>query len=248
MIVTINGKTVECEPGEYLLGVAERNGIHIPSLCNHEGLGGQGCCRICIVEVEAAGGHRDIVAACVYPIERDCAIFTDSDRIRRHRRMVLALLRARAAESDEIADLCDKYSVQEYGRFTALSGSEKCILCGLCVKACDSLGTGAISTVSRGVDKKVSTPYDEPALVCVGCGSCASVCPTNAITMTEDETTRTIWNKEFDLAKCKRCGAVIGTAFEHYRAANRIDAKPTELCTVCRKKAPADIMATTFAR
>jgi len=252
MNITIDGKAVECENGEYLLDVAARNGINIPTLCHHEALKGLGSCRVCIVETEI-DGRRDIVASCVYPLERDCAVYTDSDRVRRHRRMILALLQARAPGSIEIARLCEEYGTQKYRRFSARSkgdgsGDTKCILCGLCVKACESLGTGAIGTVGRGVEKKVSTPYDEPALVCVGCGSCAAVCPTGAIELKEDSSTRTIWGKEFDLEFCKECGAVTGTAFEMYRAANRIGAEPPELCGDCRKKAITGVMASTYGK
>ena len=66
--------------------------------------------------------------------------------------MVLALLRARAPEADRVARLCKMYGVPDYDRFASNPG-EKCILCGLCVKACQSLGTGAIAAVNRGVDK-----------------------------------------------------------------------------------------------
>ena len=247
MTVTIDGKAVACSPGEYLLEVAKRNGIIIPSLCNHGGMDGQGCCRVCLVEAET-DGRRDLVTACVYPLERDCAVFTDSDRVKKHRRMVLALLRSRAQESEDISKLCEKYDVREYSRFSVRDGNGKCILCGLCVKACENLGTAAISTVHRGVDKKVSTPFDEPAVVCVGCGSCAAVCPTGAIEIKEDASTRTIWEKVFDLALCKKCGAVMGTAFELYRAANRAEAEPSDLCDKCKKKTITDVLAVTFGR
>ena len=52
MIITIDGKQCSCENGEFLLQVARRNGIYIPTLCHHEALPGQGCCRVCIVEVD----------------------------------------------------------------------------------------------------------------------------------------------------------------------------------------------------
>ena len=52
MIITIDGKQCSCEKGEFLLQVARRNGIYIPTLCHHEALPGQGCCRVCIVEVD----------------------------------------------------------------------------------------------------------------------------------------------------------------------------------------------------
>jgi ferredoxin len=100
--------------------------------------------------------------------------------------------------------------------------------------------------MNRGVEKKVSTPYDEPSLVCVGCASCASVCPTGAIEAYEDESARVIWDKKFPLARCKRCGEVFGTAFEIRRAAQRLGSAPPELCEKCRRKAMADVMAETF--
>ena len=250
MTITIDGKKAVCQPGEYLLNIAERAGIRIPSLCHHEGIPGQGCCRVCIAEVETRSGgeniRREIVASCVYPVEGECSVFTDSDRVRRDRGVVLALLRARAPASVEIERLCSEYGAPDNERFVIQADSEKCILCGLCVKACESLGTGAISTVSRGIDKKVSTPYDEPAIVCVGCGSCAAVCPTGAISVCDDSANRTIWNKSLPLALCKRCGAAFGTMFEHYRASEHAGAPPPELCPECRRKAVTDTMADTF--
>lgn len=245
--ITIDGKKIECQAGEYLLDVAARNGIIIPSLCRHEGLPGQGCCRICIVEVET-GARRDIVTSCIYPVGQDCIVYTDSDAVRQNRRIVLALLRSRVPESEVVGHFCKEYDVPEFGRFSPRDDTGACILCGLCVKACEKLGTGAISTVNRGIDKKVSTPYDEPSLVCVGCASCASVCPTGAIDVYEDESSRVIWNKKFPLARCKRCGVVIGTAFEIRRAARRIDSDPPELCEKCRRLAMTDVIADTYSQ
>lgn len=244
MTITIDGKSCECERGEYLLDIAGRNGIVIPSLCHHGGLPGQGCCRVCIVETETRG-RRNIVTACVYPVEQECSVFTNSDRVKRQRGMILALLHARAPESTEVALLCELYGAPEYERFAVKSG-EKCILCGLCVKACESLGTGAISTVNRGVEKAVSTPYDEPSADCAGCGSCAGVCPTGAITVDEDDSSRTIWGKTFPLQMCGRCGKPAGTREELELAAKKAGSEPSPLCGECRRKAVADAMAAAY--
>lgn len=246
MIVTIDNNPCVCEQGEYLLEIAARNGITIPSLCHHEGLPGQGCCRVCIVEVEA-DNRRSIVTACVYPVERECTVFTNSENVSKQRSMVLCLLRCMAPESKEVARLCEKYGVLEYNRFEKRTGG-KCILCGLCVKACESLGTGAISTVNRGIEKAVTTPYDEPSAVCVGCASCAKVCPTGAILVTETEKKRTIWGKTFPIRACKYCGKPIGTSAELKRAAAKSGAGIPVLCETCRKKVIANTLASTFGR
>lgn len=246
MTITINGTPCECEKGEFLLQIARRNGFEIPTLCHHEAVPGQGCCRLCIVEVVERGRGK-IVVSCVYPVERECEVLTGSDKVRRERGMILRLLQKRAPESDEIKALCEKYGAPEIPRFVEADAG-KCVLCGLCVKACAELSVGAISTVNRGVTKEVAPPYHEPSAVCVGCGSCASVCPTGAIELTDAGDIRTIWGKKFQLVRCKRCGAVIGTRLALRLAAKRAGSDKVEetLCPDCRKKEMADVFAHSF--
>ena len=123
---------------------------------------------------------------------------------------------------------------------------DACILCGLCVQACDSLGTGAISTVDRGTEKRVDTPYSDPSLDCIGCLSCANVCPTDAISYTQTDTERTIWNRTFRLVRCPSCGRMMGTEEAVAAAAGRAHVETPQLCDECRKKAIADSMARTY--
>ena len=246
MIIKIDGKTCTCSSGEYLLDIASRNGIYIPTLCHHDGLPGLGCCRICIVEA-VVFDRKDIVTACIYPVEQECSVFTDSDRVKRQRGMLLALLRSSAPESAEIAQLCKAYGVPDYERFTQ-KANEKCILCGLCVSACETLGTSAISSVNRGVEKAVSTPYDEPSTDCIGCASCAAVCPTGAISVEESDSTRTIWNRKFSLQLCRHCGSPFGTLDELAFAAKKSEIEPSTLCSACRQKVIADSMIAAYGR
>lgn len=244
MEIRINGKVCACEKGEFLLDVARRNGFYIPTLCHHPGVAEQGCCRLCLVEV-IENGKSKIVVSCVYPVERECEVLTDSPRVKEDRAVVLMLLKARAPESPEIAALCKAYGALDGSRFTPIDG-EKCIMCGLCARACASLGAGAISTVMRGTSKKISTPYDEPSAACVGCLSCTMVCPTQAIPFTDDGNTRRIWGKEFAVVHCKECGAAVGTREEIELAARRSGEEPKELCPACRKQKMADVMAHTY--
>ena len=244
MTITINGIPCECEKGEFLLQIARRNGIEIPSLCHHDAIAGQGCCRLCIVEVESRG-RRQIVVSCVYPVEKECEVFTDSEKVRRQRGMILRLLQKCAPDSPEIKALCEKYNAPEIDRFVK-ADSGKCVMCGLCVKACGELSVGAISTVNRGVTKEVATPYHEPSSVCVGCGSCARICPTGAIELVEAEETRTIWGKTFRLIRCRNCGSVIGTAEELALAAERSGEEGDGLCSTCRRLRMADVFARSY--
>lgn len=244
MKITINGNPCECEKGEYLLDVARRNGIQIPTLCRHAALGEQGSCRVCIVEVEENGKKR-IVTACVYPVSRECSVETESEKVREQRGIILELLRKRAPDSPEIAALCEEYHAPKLERLRPLD-SGKCVLCGLCVQACGKLGSGAINTMLRGTDKLVGTPYDEPSPDCVGCASCAEVCPTGHIVVTETTDTRTIWGRTFNLVHCAHCGAVIDTPESLALEAKRIGQPVPVLCTDCRQRYMADEMAHTF--
>jgi len=151
-------------------------------------------------------------------------------RIKSIRRAVLSMLKGRAPEDKRIAVLCGAYSVLEEKRYSSLRPGQAipnrmqtaCILCSLCAEACARLGAGAISSVNRGILKKISTPYDEPSAGCIGCASCAAVCPTGAIECAEGKGIRAIWGKTFELAQCEKCVKSFATKEElaHRRASS----------------------------
>ncbi|MGH4139761.1 2Fe-2S iron-sulfur cluster-binding protein [Clostridium sp.] len=237
MKITIDGKQYEAEKGEYILSVCKRNGIAIPTLCDSDALPGQGSCRLCIVEVIDRGWAK-VVTSCLYPITKEVEVLTKSEKIMSMRKTIITLLTARAPRNEYMIKLKNEYGVldEEIERFK-LDDLENCILCGLCVKACEEVGINAISTVNRGVTKKISTPYDEPSDSCIGCGACSFVCPTGAIVMKDTKDIRTIWGKTFKLLKCEKCGRYFTTKENFDYVTKKLnESKREELCEDCKKK------------
>ncbi|MFL0198570.1 2Fe-2S iron-sulfur cluster-binding protein [Clostridium sp. WILCCON 0269] len=237
MNIVIDGKVCSAERGEFILEIARRNGIYIPTLCHSDALPGLASCRLCIVEV-VEGNRSKIVTSCIFPVSREVEVITNSDKIKRMRKNIIMLLQARCPENKEIAKLAKDLGVEEkrVKRFK-LNPEENCVLCGLCAKACKELGTGAISTVDRGIFKEVATAYHEPSPDCIGCASCANVCPTNAIKVTDKDDEREIWNRKFKMAKCDCCGEYFATE-EHIKYAyDKLGVEQPEklLCNSCKR-------------
>lgn len=182
--ITIDEKPFEVPEDRTILEVCRENGIYIPTLCFHPALEPYGGCRLCMVEVAYPPRPPKLAAACVHPCEEGADITTNSELIRRSRRLTAELLLASAGESPEIRLLAEELGVQQV-RFQ-LPEENACVLCGLCVRACSQIvGVSAISVIQRGIAKKVSTPFQIASSRCIGCGTCVIICPTGAFKLSQ---------------------------------------------------------------
>jgi len=181
--ITIDGKKFEVEERRYLLDVCEDNGIPIPTLCHRKGLEPYGACRVCLVEMER-GGRVRFVTACNFPVKAGMNFQTASKRIVEIRKLIVESLMARCPGAEALKELGKSMGIEK-SRFPAEGdGTEKCILCGLCVRVCQEIvGASALSFVGRGIEREVGTAFGYHPESCIGCGACTSVCPTGAIDM-----------------------------------------------------------------
>ena len=230
--LTIDGRSVAAPEGTSLLQAARSHGIDIPTLCSHEELKPEGQCRLCMVEIGALGRTR-LVNSCTYPVEPGLNVQTASERVVATRRLILEMLLARTPKAKLIQELAADYGVYE-SRFKTENPEELCILCGLCVRTCrEVVGVSAISMTHQAPAKQVATPFLEASEACIGCGSCAFVCPTNVIPYTEKDGVRTIWGRNFELQPCNVCGNYIAPKYqlEHWA---KITGDPVETFFVCK--------------
>ncbi|HUU26702.1 MAG TPA: 2Fe-2S iron-sulfur cluster-binding protein [archaeon] len=186
--LTVDGRKVEAQEGQTVLEAAKIAGIHIPTLCHHESLPPYGACRFCTVEIKQSGETKT-TTSCTLPVGEGMEVATNTESVIQIRRMLAELMLARCGESEPIIKLAAELGVHksrfpypEVGKTLMVGKSDDCILCGMCVRLCDSvLKIGSLAFEGRGNRRKVTTPFHEPSEICKLCGSCESVCPTGTI-------------------------------------------------------------------
>ena len=207
--IKINGMSCTVPYGTTILEAAHQVGIEIPTLCFLKDINEIGACRFCVVEVK---GARSLVAACVYPIERDgTEIFTNTKKVRESRKRTLELILSThdrkclscvRNQKCELQKLCLEYGIDNEG---ALDGfkpvyeldtsaahmvrdNNKCVLCRRCVAACNNQAISVIGANARGIDTHIGSPFELnlAQTSCISCGQCIVNCPTGALYEKDD--------------------------------------------------------------
>ena len=235
----LDGRIVPFRDGQTLLEVARENGVEIPTLCHHAGVENLGACRLCMVEITKPSwdGWSKLVTSCEFAAEDELIVSTTSEAVVDSRRTVLDLLLARCPNTPLVQELARAHGIAKTS-FTPREEPDDCILCGICVRVCAAVGAEAITMSGRGVDKQVGPPFVDDAADCIGCLSCAYMCPTNHIDFERGADTRTIWGRSFDVVRCTGCGKPLGTPeqLDHFAKTKGIPRNYFDRCDLCRKQ------------
>jgi len=174
----IDGRDVAASEDMTLLEAAQSAGISIPTVCHHEKLKPFGGCRLCTVEAEAAG-RTNLVAACIYPVQKDLVVRTRSAQLDKIRKVLTEQLLAYAPESEVLQNLAREYRADK-DRFA--KEPSFCILCGLCVRYCAEIKQkNAVGFVDRGPSREIRFVPEIAAKECWDCKECFPLCPTSAL-------------------------------------------------------------------
>lgn len=178
----INDHQVRVKKDSTLLEIARKMKISIPTLCYHPDLSPYGGCRLCVVEIKE-GGRSRIVTSCNFPAKEGIEVYTHSEKVKKIRKGIIELLIARSPDVPILQKIAKEVGLEK-NRFDNVSKGEKCILCGLCVRACrEIVGTEAIGFSKRGTLKRIGIPFETSLEDCIACGACEYICPTGAIKM-----------------------------------------------------------------
>lgn len=209
MTVTIQIDTHELTTSDEdtVLETARKNGIHIPTLCYHPALKPSGSCKLCAVEVEYSNGRTLTMLSCVLKVKPGMVIRTQGAAVHQARAKALKRLLQMAPQARRLHELAQREAI------ALPPAPDGCIRCRLCVRVCkEIIGQEALRLEKLDGRLQVVPNTDR----CIGCGTCANLCPTQVIKVIDEGQMRTIRTKYMiigvhPLERCEGCGKYYAT-------------------------------------
>ncbi len=235
--ITVNGEEHEVEKDNRLLLVLIEKGIKIPHLCFHRALVPGASCKLCVVEVKEKNKPPKTRLSCAIKIREGMEITTESAMVHQQRNKAIGNLLKMAPHAEIIHRIGEQFGLTTGGK------PDGCIRCRLCVRICkDIIGAKALNMV-----KREGMIYVSPSETgnCIGCGTCANICPTGAIRLEDKGSVRKILIRDeiigtHPLERCEICGRRFATSkfLKHIQVLERSHPDTKEhhkLCPTCIK-------------
>ncbi len=221
----IDNKKITADKGTTILKAALDNGIKIPHFCYHEKLSIDGCCRMCLVEVEKM---PKLTIACNTHVADDMVVHTHSPKVMKARAGVMEFQLINHPLDCPVCDQAGECRLQEYcfdygvphsrfreekrkkrKRFSIgehiVFDEERCILCRRCVRFCREVSkTGEVAVFNRG-DRSYIGIYSGRGLNNKYSLCTTDICPVGALTSKDFRFKVRVWFLTETESICPEC-------------------------------------------
>ncbi|MEY8481806.1 [FeFe] hydrogenase, group A [Lachnospiraceae bacterium 48-21] len=264
----IDGKQISVKENTTIMEAAAQNGIPIPKLCYLKGINEIAACRVCVVELE---GKEKLITSCNNVAEEGMVIYTNSPKVRRHRRTNVELILSQhdcqcvscarsgncslqaVANDLNILDIPYRKVLENQPwdqSFPLIRDSSKCIKCMRCVQVCEKIqglgvwdveGTGSRTTVNVSGHRSIHEAD------CALCGQCITHCPVGALRERDD--TEKVWNAIADKNKTVvvQVAPAVRTAWGEELGMKPEEATVGKILDACKRMGADYVFDTTFS-
>ncbi len=233
--VTIDTHEFDAPDGLNVIQAARQIGIKIPHFCFHPGLGTDGNCRLCLIEVEGIGKPQ---IACNTFVKDGLTVRTDTEKIGELRKAILEFFFLNHPLDCPICDQAGECLLQDFymqhGQYESrldlpkhhkrkvidvgprvVLDAERCVLCRRCVRFCDQIaGTGELRVISRGAHSEIGVFPDHPLENRYSLNPVA-LCPVGALTSRDFRFKCRVWFLQTAKSICTGCSRGCNIYLEH---------------------------------
>ncbi len=233
--IKIDDKEFEVNQGEYVIDIALKNGIKIPSYCFHPALSRPANCRICLVEVEKAPKP---MPSCILQAQDGMIVYTNSQKVKEARQLVMEYMLLNHPIDCPICDKAGECLLQDfYFDYNAnlrrapkervrkrkvvdigptiILDSERCILCTRCVRFMDEIAKSpSLGIVNKGAHSEL-TIFDEIKFDNPYSLNTVDLCPVGALTGKDFRFQQRVWYLNRKNSICNLCATGCNTQIEH---------------------------------
>ncbi|MCB0327123.1 MAG: (2Fe-2S)-binding protein, partial [Bdellovibrionales bacterium] len=223
--VVVNGQEVMMTEGAVLLQELQEKGTQVPHFCYHPGIGVEGSCRLCLVEIK---GMPKLATSCTIHVKEGLEVNTHNEVVDKARKGVLEFFLLNHPLDCPFCDKGGECPLQNYtvdsGQFESrfefekqhkakhevigehiILDKERCVLCDRCVRfGRDIAGKEELSIRSRGSKCEIFIP-EGTQLTTGYTGNLADICPVGALTSRDYRFKARPWELKTTDTVCGTC-------------------------------------------